>query len=136
MYIFVRPTNKYTIGSYKNYLSFFRELNDLSISFLNESYLLDEGHSIKLICRQSEHFHNTSCLDMAVSRENYSFLSHGVVQHLLNEIWTGCVKGSIHFHDVVLALLCPLYILRFKFLQPGQYTTSIFLENTKKVDNR
>jgi hypothetical protein len=54
---------------------------------LSECYKSDEEKSQLLLIRQIPEFNNLTCLQVAVSADDLSFVSHPCTQGLLTKLW-------------------------------------------------
>ena len=82
----------------------------LSIQLLDEYCKADEIVATHVATYELNQFPPHTCLSMAVAADNLEFVSHGVCQYLLNDAWSGAIRGIVTTRSIFFGILCPFYV--------------------------
>ncbi|XP_067376278.1 transient receptor potential cation channel subfamily M member 6 isoform X3 [Channa argus] len=93
------------------------EFGQLAVDVLDCAFRQNEQMAMKLLTSEMEEWSHFTCLQMAVSSCNRSFVSHSCTQTLLTDLWTGSLNWRKNsFLKITLSLLLPpvIFLLEFK----------------------
>ncbi|XP_066913442.1 transient receptor potential cation channel subfamily M member-like 2 isoform X2 [Clytia hemisphaerica] len=109
------------------------KFGQLAIDLLNEAFQLNEKTAGDLVTCNLVNWGNQTCLSLGVLSHLLGFVAHPCVQSLLNEKWTDALQftGS-PFKQVLVGLLCPLYVMRLNFKSLKEYKLILLTETEFK----
>ncbi|XP_038045510.1 transient receptor potential cation channel subfamily M member 1-like [Patiria miniata] len=91
-----------------------RYFEQLAVNVIDECYRTDEILAERLIRCPNKHWGGKSVLTMAAESDSKTFIAHSCAQSVVKKSWLGGMRTSAL--AVGLAILCPLFIFRIKFV--------------------
>ena len=76
---------------------------------------MNEHAAINIITRKLDIWPEYCCLDLAIGSKQLDFVAHPLVQILFDKLWNGPIIQKITLFDFLIALLCPLYVMKFEY---------------------
>ena len=102
----------------------------MAIKVLNECYATNEKQTEAMITRELTQFPGHTCLSLANCSGQEEFVAHSSVQQLLNNAWTGVLKSrEVSTFSLLLAIICPPLICRFKFRNKTELKHMVHVED-------
>ncbi|KAJ8310806.1 hypothetical protein KUTeg_012671 [Tegillarca granosa] len=89
---------------------------NLAIGVLTECYNNDKDLARKILLQKTECFGNTTVLFLAENNYRVDFMSHSCCQSILRILWKGKISLHISTFQIILTMLCPLFLPFIKFV--------------------